>query len=90
VDAIHRNSVEADFYRRLPKLEQNLEARDAVAAIRQEIADKLSELGAAHLQVGRSYHFAEVLEPASRQLLQAIKAALDPDNRINPGVLGLD
>ncbi|CAA0081378.1 putative FAD-linked oxidoreductase [Halioglobus japonicus] len=89
VDALHRASVDADFYRRLPKLEQNLEARNAVASIRQGIADKFSELGAAHLQIGRSYQFSEALEPAPRQLLQAIKTALDPDNRINPGVLGL-
>ncbi len=89
VDALHRRSVEADFYRRLPKLELNLEARAAVAAMRQEIADTLSALGAAHLQIGRSYHFTGALEPVPRQLLQALKAVLDPENRINPGVLGL-
>jgi glycolate dehydrogenase FAD-linked subunit len=89
VDALHRASVEADFYRRVPKLALNPDAREAVANIRQELADLFSELGAAHLQIGRSYHFCGALEAAPGLLLQAIKTALDPDNRINPGVLGL-
>ena len=73
----------------MPKLEENLEARAAVALIRQEIANYFSESGAVHLQVGKSYHYATALKPESLSLVLAIKNAVDPNGRINPGVLGL-
>ena len=75
-----RPSVELDY---------NPEARARVAEIRQEVAHTFNELGASHLQLGRSYGYAETLEPGADILIRAIKQALDPDRRINPGVLGL-
>ena len=73
----------------MPKLEENLEGREAVALIRQEIADYFSDSGAVHLQIGKSYHYATALKPESLALVRAIKTAVDPGGRINPGVLGL-
>ena len=45
--------------------------------------------GAAHFQIGRTYPYAEGRKPAALDLLHAIKRQVDPDGRINPGVLGL-
>ncbi len=89
VDEIQQASVEPDFYARVPKLAYNPEARAKVAEIRQEVADTFSELGASHLQLGRSYRYAEALEPGAAIMIRAIKQVVDPDRRINPGVLGL-
>jgi len=44
---------------------------------------------AAHFQVGRAYPYRRDRDPASFALLEAIKQAVDPDNRVNPGALGL-
>jgi FAD/FMN-containing dehydrogenase len=41
--------------------------------------------GATHYQIGRYYRLPQENLP----LLRALKRAVDPDNRINPGVLGL-
>lgn len=89
VDEIHRASVDAKYYQRVPKLEENLEARAAVAMIRQDIADYFSSIGAAHLQIGKSYHYASALKSPALELVRSIKQAVDPNGRMNPGVLGL-
>ena len=89
VDDIHRDSVEPQYYRRVPKREENLQARAAVALIRQEIVDYFSSIGAAHLQIGRSYHYASALKSPALDLVRSIKRAVDPCGKMNPGVLGL-
>jgi D-lactate dehydrogenase (cytochrome) len=53
------------------------------------VVDIFTRYGAAHFQVGRTYPLAKTRSPANLALLKAIKAALDPDNLINPGALGL-
>ncbi len=89
LDEIHATSVEPDFYRRVPKLETNPAARQLVTEIRQELIDLFSARGASHLQIGRSYHYQGALMAPAGNLIKDIKQALDPDNLINPGALGL-
>ena len=60
-----------------------IEARDAL----NELFD---ELGAAHLQIGKKYHYREHLQPQALALLEAIKSAVDPQRLMNPKSLGLD
>lgn len=60
-----------------------VEARDAL----NELFD---ELGAAHLQIGKKYHYREHLQPQALALLEAIKSAVDPQRLMNPKSLGLD
>ena len=86
---IHRRSVDADHLKRLKGVAANPEASAAVAKIRSELVELLSEMGAVHLQIGKSYLYREGLRPESFALVQAIKQAVDPNNRINPGALGL-
>ena len=56
---------------------------------RNQLAELFLERGAAHLQIGRTYRYREGLRPAAWQLLEAIKATVDPRGLVNPGVLGL-
>jgi hypothetical protein len=44
---------------------------------------------AASNQIGRTYRYRENLEPGTARLLDALKGALDPNGRLDPGALGL-
>lgn len=65
------------------------ETRALVMTIRQQIIDLFAEKGAASSQIGRSYHFADILREEPRALIEGIKTLIDPDRRVNPGALGL-
>ncbi|MEQ8516268.1 MAG: FAD-binding oxidoreductase [Chromatocurvus sp.] len=90
IDAIHEASVEPAHLARLKRFPANPEARAAVMAIRSEMLELFSELGASHLQIGKSYRYREGLSAAAWQLASAIKQAVDPNGRVNPGSLGFD
>lgn len=87
---IHDATLEPGFLSKLPRHEANPDASALVAAARKGVVDVFTRFGAAHFQVGRTYPLGATRTPESRALLQAIKAALDPHNRINPGALLLD
>jgi D-lactate dehydrogenase (cytochrome) len=59
-----------------------------VAALRQEMIDRLDAIGALHTQLGRAYPYQQRLAPETAVLFRAIKRELDPDNIMNPGALG--
>ena len=86
---IHRDTVEPGVLKKLPGFEENPAARQAVAQIREKLLEFFCETGAAHLQVGKAYPYKQGLKPASWDLVRQVKRVLDPDNRINPGALGL-
>ena len=66
-------------------------AFETALALRSEIISAARALGSAHLQIGRTYPLREALEGTRTwNLLNELKRLLDPDNTINPGVLGLD
>ena len=89
LDEIHRRTVEPKHLRRVGEYPENLAARAAVAEIREALIGLFSDLGAAHLQLGKSYRYREGLLPANRRTIEALKRQLDPDGRLNPGALGL-
>lgn len=62
---------------------------DAVEHYRRAMAEVFDDLGAAHLQIGRTHPYAQRRDPVTLSLLRAVKAHLDPDGLVNPGVLGL-
>ena len=63
--------------------------RALVAELRAGLCGILDDHGATHLQLGRYYEYATVLEPGALRALMALKQALDPQARLNPGSLGL-
>jgi glycolate oxidase len=85
----HARAIDPAYMANLPKYPANPEARAYVDALKKDLVKLYAEHGAAHFQVGRAYPLAERLSPAARQLLLAIKAAVDPQGVMNPGVLGI-
>jgi glycolate oxidase len=86
---IHRRSVEPAYLKRLKAKPANPVARELVASVREELVELFSELGAVHLQIGKSYRYREGLHPVAFDLVRAMKNELDPHRRMNPGNLGL-
>jgi D-lactate dehydrogenase (cytochrome) len=88
--AIHEASVDADLLRKMNRFAANPEVTALVKEARQGVIDIFSRHGAAHFQIGRAYPYAAQCSPETLCLLQAIKAAVDPDGLVNPGALGLE
>ena len=84
----HRQG-EADHIARLPRHAANPEARAPVDGLRRQLIDLLSEMGASHFQLGKSYHYRDALKPGAARIIDALKAAVDSEGRANPGSLGL-
>lgn len=89
LEEIHRRTVEPQHLRRVGGFPQDLAARAAVQEIRTALIHLFADLGAAHLQLGKSYLYGEALRPANRKLIGTLKRQLDPNGRLNPGALGL-
>lgn len=68
---------------------ENLPGRELVAHLREQTCALFAACGGASNQIGRTYPFIEVLDDAPTALLRGLKAQLDPQGRMNPGVLGL-
>jgi len=66
------------------------EATRTVVAARDALNELFDELGAAHLQIGKKYHYRRHLQAPTAALLEALKSAVDPDRLMNPKSLGLD
>ena len=67
----------------------NLPAREAVIALRKGVQQVYLGLGGVNWQIGRDYPLQQVMKPETWAVLTAIKQALDPQGRMNPGSLGL-
>ncbi len=67
----------------------NQTARDLVRRVRGELRDIMLAHDAAHAQLGRYYPYLTLLDEGSQDLVTRIKHALDPQRRMNAGVLGL-
>ena len=74
---------------RFGRFAANPSAQQIVRDLRIELRDLMDGLGAVHVQLGRFYDLPRAVTPGTRHLLGAIKQALDPDIRMNPGALGL-
>lgn len=86
---LHRASIEPAHLARLNRYPANLAARAVVETLRSGVIEIIARMGGMHFQIGRTYPLESRIDPGAWALLKAVKAALDPDNRMNPGVLGL-
>ena len=65
--------------------------RDAVLDLRKRMIAMFRELGAVNIQIGKVYPYRDTLAgTATWELIEGIKGVVDPDRRLNPGVLGLE
>ena len=85
---IHEVHVEPSHLARLPKLPPNPAATAVVADAKQRVVDLFASFGCGHFQIGRTYPYRESRDEASRALLDAIKAVVDPKGQLNPGGIG--
>ncbi|KQM22198.1 FAD-binding oxidoreductase [Novosphingobium sp. Leaf2] len=86
---VHHGSIGQPFKARVPEPAANPEARALVMKVRAELIQLFASLGAQSNQIGRTYPYAQIMRPQSRAFLNGIKQVVDPDNRMNPGALGL-
>ena len=86
---LHRASVEKSVQENFTDFPESLETRALVQTLRSGIADIFREQGAVHLQIGKTYDYIDSIDPAASDLVRALKKAVDPGGRVNPGSLGL-
>ena len=86
----HRGVMEPDYLAGLPKHAANEAGTRLVMDIAAALKTEFMRLGCTHLQIGKSYPYAQGRRPETMALLNSIKQALDPQRRVNPGSLGLE
>nr|WP_315474688.1 FAD-binding oxidoreductase [uncultured Sandarakinorhabdus sp.] len=85
---VHEAMMDASHLAGLPKLPANPEATAVVTQARQGVAQIAARFGCGHFQIGRAYPYRQSRDAASLALLDAVKALVDPDGKLNPGGLG--
>lgn len=86
---IHEAMVEPAHLRNLKQLGPNAEATAVVTAAREQVKAICKKYGAAHFQIGRAYTaYRESRDEAFKDVLDAVKAVVDPRGVFNPGCLG--
>ncbi len=87
---LYDRRLEPSDLARLKDFPPEPETAALVEEVRGRLARRFLELGAAHLQIGKTYLYREGLDDPAWRLLEAIKDAVDPRRLVNPGSLGLD
>jgi FAD/FMN-containing dehydrogenase len=85
----HERMIEPAVFEKLPKYAHSAERNALVDELRANLKKLFTEFGCANLQIGKSYPYVENLVAPTRDMLQRIKSAVDPDRLMNPGSLGL-
>lgn len=86
----YKRVLEPGYLAKLKSFDRSPEAEALVAELRREIITTFSEVGAAHLQIGKTYPYRQGRNPNTWKLLEAIKSAVDPQRLLNPKSLGLE
>ncbi len=89
ITPLHAASLGEEVVRPWRNRPANLASREAVVRLRAATQQLYAGLGGVSWQVARDYPYRELLQPATRAMLDAIKLALDPRGLMNPGSLGL-
>ncbi len=86
---VHAAAMQPEHLAKLPSLPDDPAATAVVVAARKRIIALFERFGCGHFQIGRTYPYRQSRDAAAWQLVESIKAAVDPALLLNPGVLGL-
>jgi FAD/FMN-containing dehydrogenase len=86
----YKRVLDPGYLSKLKTFDHSPEAEELVAELRRELIAAFSEVGAAHLQIGKTYPYRQGRDPNTWKLLEAIKTAVDPQRLMNPKSLGLE
>ena len=89
ITEIHKRNLDPAALKRIKGFGEDIDARAAVTKLRKGLAEVFLNEGAVHLQIGKTYLYSEGIGAGNLALVKALKQHLDPNNRINPGALGL-
>ncbi|MAF82730.1 MAG: FAD-binding oxidoreductase [Gammaproteobacteria bacterium] len=84
----HKRYLPQEYLDMLPEYASNPEGRAFVGELRAMIQEIFCDLGAVHMQVGKSYPYLKGRQGQATQILKDVKKSLDPDGLMNPGALG--
>ena len=85
----HKRYLPQEYLDMLPEYPANPDGRALVREMRGEIQNVFSDMGAVHMQVGKSYPYLRGRQAEATKILKDVKQSLDPDGLMNPGALGL-
>ena len=86
---VHKRIPERNYIKYISEPKPNPEAANLVEELRNELAKLFADFGASSNQIGRTYPYMKMLDSNTAKLLKNIKNYVDPEKKINPGVLGL-
>jgi D-lactate dehydrogenase (cytochrome) len=82
--------IEEEFADKWKSIPADLETRQVVLKLREELRDLFDSLGACHLQIGKYYKYEEVMSKKPLwSIIEKLKSAVDSKRLVNPGSLGL-
>jgi D-lactate dehydrogenase (cytochrome) len=73
----------------LPQRPDDAEIAGYMDTLRHDLIALYGAHRATHFQLGKAYPYGSVISGESRDLLRAIKRAVDPEGLMNPGALEL-
>jgi hypothetical protein len=86
---LHDRAAEVSDLERLNTFTRQPDVLKTIAGLYAGLIEIFKAHGCAQLQIGKIYPYLETREDNTARLVTALKAALDPENFINPGSLGL-
>ncbi|MCY4237561.1 MAG: FAD-binding oxidoreductase [Rhodospirillaceae bacterium] len=86
----HLNHVTAEQVRNHKDSPADFEARALVHALRKTAIEIFHRNAACHMQIGRIYPFGSRLTETQGEIIALIRSTIDPEGRLNPGVLRSD
>jgi D-lactate dehydrogenase (cytochrome) len=87
--AYHDTVLAPEHLAAIPAYPADADAAALTDRLKREMIALYAAHEAAHFQIGRAYPYLERLDPTAVALLRTVKAQLDPQGLMNPGVLGL-
>ena len=88
--AFRLSLIEDEFAEKWKDIPEDVEKREVVLKLREELRDLFDSLGAGHLQIGKFYNYSSLMNnDALWNLISGVKDLVDPERKVNPGSLGL-